>query len=134
MNNYNFSFEKLEVWKIAKEFTISIYRITKGFPKEEQFGLISQLNRAAISIVSNLAEGSARKTNKDKAHFYLLAYGSLMEVTSLLIIAKDLTLINNEKYNKSREIIAELSNKINALHKFQLNNYTIKQLHEGNPC
>jgi four helix bundle protein len=58
---YTFAFEKLEVWKAAKEFAVSIYKVTRSFPTEERFGLVSQMNRAAVSVASNIAEGSARK-------------------------------------------------------------------------
>lgn len=66
---HTFSFEKLTVWVDSKELVKMIYSITKQFPDEEKFGLISQLRRASISIASNLAEGTSRMTNKDKAHF-----------------------------------------------------------------
>lgn len=131
MNNYIFAFEKLEVWRLAKEFSLETYGISKSFPKEERYGLTSQLNRAAVSIASNIAEGSARKTNKDKAHFYQIAYGSLMEVASLLLIVKDLAFIDDERYFKLREKIHELSNKLNSLHKYQLNSSTTQQLNKS---
>ncbi|GAB4303655.1 MAG: hypothetical protein Kow0068_25860 [Marinilabiliales bacterium] len=81
-----YSFEKLDVWQESKELVKSIYKLTTNFPENEKFGLISQLNRAAISIASNIAEGNSRITSKDKSHFMTIAYSSLMEVTSLLII------------------------------------------------
>ena len=77
---YIFSFEKLEVWIESKEFTKQIYAITSKFPDTEKFGLISQIRRASISIASNIAEGSARKSFKDKAHFSTIAFGSAVEV------------------------------------------------------
>lgn len=76
---YTYSFEKLEVWNESKEFTKSIYTITSIFPDQEKFGLISQLRRAAVSICSNIAEGSARSTYKDKAHFTTMAFSSAIE-------------------------------------------------------
>ena len=72
---YQFSFEKLNVWKDSKELLKVIYSITKHFPEEEKFGLTSQLRRVSISVSSNLAEGTSRKTNKDKAHFTTMAFG-----------------------------------------------------------
>jgi len=75
-----FSFEKLVVWQKSKDLSIHIYRITSSFPKEEKFGLISQLRRCAVSIASNLAEGSGRNSSKDKARFSEIAYGSLLEL------------------------------------------------------
>ena len=84
---YKFSFEKLNVWIDSKEFIKQIYLITKTFPDEEKFGLINQLRRASVSIASNLAEGTSRNTNKDKAHFTTLAFSSLMEVLNQIIIS-----------------------------------------------
>lgn len=77
---YKFSFEKLTVWIDSKELVKLIYSVTKTFPQEEKFGLTSQLRRASISVASNLAEGTSRKTNKDKAHFTTISYSSLKEV------------------------------------------------------
>lgn len=77
---YTYSFEKLEVWKEAIQFTVLIYELTKKFPDTEKFGLISQLRRASVSISSNIAEGTSRKTNKDKAHFMTIAFSSATEV------------------------------------------------------
>ncbi len=75
-----YSFEKLEVWVASKSFTKEIYIVTSGFPESEKFGLISQIRRASISICSNLAEGSARASFKDKAHFTNMAFSSAIEV------------------------------------------------------
>ena len=119
---YIFSFEKLHVWVDSKELVTAIYKVTKGFPKEEKFGLTNQLRRASISIASNLAEGTSRKTNKDKAHFSTMAFSSLMEVLNQLIIAKDLGYISDVDYSKLREQIEKISNKLNALRNTQLNN------------
>ena len=66
---YTFSFEKLNVWSDSKELIKQIYGVTRKFPEEEKLGLTNQMRRASISISSNLAEGTSRKTNKDKAHF-----------------------------------------------------------------
>ncbi|MEO8236157.1 MAG: four helix bundle protein [Flavobacterium sp.] len=75
-----YSFEKLEVWVESKNFSKSIYLITSKFPDNEKYGLISQLRRASISICSNIAEGSARNSFKDKAHFTTMAFSSAVEV------------------------------------------------------
>jgi len=119
--NYLFSFEKLEVWKLSKDLVIEIYNLTKWFPSEERFGITSQLNRAVVSIASNIAEGSSRVGKKDRAHFYQIAYSSAMEVTSLLIIAKELRLLKEEEYTSIRIKILEITNKLNALYKSQIN-------------
>jgi len=72
-------FEKPEVWQHARKLTVWIYTITKKIPAEEKFGLITQMRRAPISIASNLAEGTSRKTSKDQSHFSTIAYSSTIE-------------------------------------------------------
>ena len=95
--------------------------ITQNFPSEEKFGLINQLRRASVSVASNLAEGTSRNTNKDKAHFTTMAFSSLMEVLNQIIIAKELGFIEEKDYQKIRTEIEKISNKLNALRKSQLN-------------
>lgn len=121
---YVFSFEKLEVWKESKKLTKIIYQITSRYPENEKFGLTSQLRRASISVCSNLAEVSARITPKDKAHFSTMAYSSLIEVLNQIIISYELDFINESDYFNFRNLIESLSNKINSLRKFQLNEST----------
>lgn len=118
---YAFSFEKLNVWVNSKELVTEIYKLTRNFPDEEKFGLTNQLRRASISIASNLAEGTSRQTNKDKAHFSTMAFSSLMEVLNQLIIAKDLNYISDSDYKNLRTHIEKKSNMLNALRKSQLN-------------
>ena len=118
---YQFSFEKLNVWIDSKALVKLIYLITKEFPSEEKYGLTNQLRRASISIASNLAEGTSRNTNKDKAHFTTLSFSSLMEVLNQIIIAKELDFLNEENYQIIRLEIEKISNKLNALRKAQLN-------------
>jgi len=118
---YTYSFEKLEVWIEAKELSKSIYFITKQFPNDEKFGLTSQLKRASISICSNIAEGSARKTNKDKAHYTVMAFSSAVEVLNQIIIAHDLKFINELEYKTLRLQIESITNKLNALRNYQIN-------------
>lgn len=100
-----YSFEKLECWQQARQLSVWTYRITQKFPAEEKFGMVSQMRRAAISIASNLAEGSSRKTAKDKNHFSTIAYSSTVELLNDLIIANDLKLITDENYLEGREKI-----------------------------
>ena len=120
--SYTFSFEKLQVWMDAKKLVKDIYKITDTFPKEEKFGLANQLRRASISVASNLAEGTSRVTNKDKAYFSTLAFSSLMEVLNQVIISYELNFIDENEYAQIRELIQKTSNKLNALRKSQLNN------------
>ncbi len=91
-------YKKLKIWQDSVTFSINIYKITKQFPHDEQFGLISQLRRAAISIPSNIAEGSKRGTKKDFAAFLRIAHGSSAEIETQLFIAKELNFIKEEDY------------------------------------
>ena len=113
-------FEKLLVWSSAKDVTKNIYGITRNFPVDERFGLTNQMNRAAVSVMSNLAEGSARTSKKDQAHFSQIAYSSLMEVACQLQLAHELGYCSLESFQWIRQQILELSSKINALRRTQL--------------
>ena len=88
-------YQELEVWKKSIELVKTIYQVTEKFPQKEQFGLVSQIRRAIVSIPSNIAEGSARYSNRDTARFADIAIGSLAEVETQLIIAKELNYISN---------------------------------------
>jgi len=83
------NFTDLEAWKQAHALVITIYKVTRKYPKDEQFGIINQMRRAVVSVTSNIAEGFSRGTLKDKGHFYAIAKGSLTEVENQLIISKD---------------------------------------------
>ncbi len=112
---YRYSFEKLEVWNDARKFVSDIYLVSKQFPNEEKYGLTSQIRRAAVSVVSNIAEGVCRKTTKEKIRFIEVAYGSLMEVYCQLSIAVDLNYIEQIFFDKQKTTITMISNKLNAL-------------------
>jgi len=109
------NFYDLEVWQKSHQLVIEIYKITKDFPKEEQFGLTSQLKRAVSSITANIAEGFERYHFNDKKRFYYQARGSLAEVENFLILARDLGLIEHSKYDKLRKQIDEVRRLINGL-------------------
>lgn len=113
-------FEKLRVWQASREWIKEVYALTGAFPDAERFGLTSQLTRAAVSVAANLAEGSGRTSAKDQAHFYQMAYSSLMESACLLMLACDLHLISQDQLTNQREQIAALANQINALRKARL--------------
>ena len=81
------SYRDLQVWKKSMDYVVGIYRVLRSFPKEERYGLCDQLRRAAVSIPSNIAEGSGRDTAKDYAHFLNLAKGSLNETVTQLEIS-----------------------------------------------
>lgn len=99
------SFQDLFCWKEAHALALLIYKITKNFPKEEMFGLTSQVRRASVSIVSNIAEGYGRPTGKDRIKFYWIAYGSLLEVESQILIAKDLGYIEGQGADLQESIV-----------------------------
>ncbi len=117
---YIFSFEKLEVWVESKEFSKAIYSVTEDFPENEKFGLISQLHRASISICSNIAEGSTRKTFKEKAHFSTIAFGSAVEVLNQLILSYELNFLPEKKYILLRKQLESITNKLNSLRNYQI--------------
>jgi four helix bundle protein len=89
-------YTKIEAWKLADDLTVMIYQITKGFPKEELYGLTSQLRRAASSVPANIAEGSARGTNKDYLHFLYIARASLTEAHYFVHLATRLAYVGEE--------------------------------------
>jgi four helix bundle protein len=115
-----YPFEKLRVWESARQLVAEVYRLTKSFPRSEIYGLTSQTNRAAVSVAANLAEGSARTSRKDQAHFTQIAYGSLTELARLLILAADLQFLSSENESNVREEIESISRQLNALRKAQL--------------
>jgi len=120
MNFHTYSFEKLEVWQLAREIRVDIYRLTGHFPREEQFNLTSQIRRAIGSVTANLVEGSGRATDKDRSRFTNNAYSSALEVLDHLIAAFDLNFIDEEQYISHRVKLDKLINKLNAYYKYQL--------------
>jgi four helix bundle protein len=115
-----FSFENLIVWQKSRILAKEIYKITSSFPKEELFGMTSQMRRSSISISSNLAEGSSRRTKKDKARFTEIAFGSALELLNQLIIALDLSYITESNYLEIRIKLQEVTFLLDALQKAQL--------------
>lgn len=109
------SFTDLNAWKNGHELVLDIYRFTKKFPKEEQFGLTNQLRRAAVSITSNIAEGFSRKSFKEKGQFYFMALGSLSEIQNQSLIAKDVGYISLEDFEKLTNKTIVVSKLINGL-------------------
>ena len=82
--------EDLDVWKLSMNLVVDIYTLTKSFPSDEKFGLISQLRRAAVSVPSNIAEGAARKSDKENLQFLYIALGSIAEIETQLLISERL--------------------------------------------
>ncbi len=105
----------LRVWQQSIEMVTSIYKMTKNFPKDEFFGLVSQMRRAAISIPSNIAEGYARGTDKEKLHFLRISSGSISEIETQMILSLNLEYIGQETYEKLSNQITSLWRQLNAL-------------------
>ncbi len=110
-----FSFEKLDVWKHSKDFTLMIYRTTESFPVTEKYGLSSQLRRAAVSVSSNIAEGSSRKGAKDQSRFYVIAFSSAIEILNQLIISNELKFLSDENYKQLRDELETITAMLNRL-------------------
>jgi four helix bundle protein len=93
------NFVDLNAWKEAHALVLMVYKATRLFPKEELFALTSQIRRAVVSITSNIAEGFSRQSYKEKVQFYSIAQGSLTEVQSQLLIARDIQYLKEEDYS-----------------------------------
>ena len=112
------SFEELPVWKDARKFANKIYNLTKKFPKEENYGLTSQITRATVSIGSNIAEGFDRYSKKDFIKFLIIARGSISEIQNDLYIALDLKYINQNDFQETYALAKELGKQINGFIKY----------------
>ena len=112
------SFENLKVWKDSRVFVKEIYMIVNNFPAKENYGLTSQITRAAVSIMSNIAEGFARESNKEFIRFLIMARGSTAEVQSDLFIALDLKYINQKEFQITYYQAEKLGKQINGLIKY----------------
>ena len=109
------TFEDLDVWQMGSDLTLKIYEITGHFPKEEIYGMTSQIKRAALSVPANISEGFGRYHFMDKAKFYLNARGSLYELKSHLLIAKELGFTRDDITASVFQEIDNLSLKLNNL-------------------
>lgn len=114
------SFKDLDAWKIGQKVTLAIYKVSKDFPAAEQFALTTQIRRASISITSNIAEGFGRSTGKDKAHFYTIAKGSLLEVQSQLQVAFDLGYVTTIQFEEIDAMITKALQVTHGLIRFAL--------------
>lgn len=109
------SFTDLHAWQSGHTVVLYIYRTTKNFPKEEQFGLTNQIRRASVSITSNIAEGFSRTSFKEKVQFYAIALGSLTEVQNQLLIARDVQYLAQEEFATISSETITASKLINGL-------------------
>lgn len=112
-----FNFEKLEVWQKAIDFADLIYNKTRAFPSDERFGLTNQLRRAAVSISSNIAEGSSRSSKSDFARFVEIATGSVFEVVSQAFIAHRQSFLSEDQFREIYADAEELSRMLSGLRK-----------------
>lgn len=110
-----FRFEKFDVWQKAVDFADRVYSVTRQFPADERFGLTSQMRRAAVSISSNIAEGSSRASDKDFARFLEVAYGSLMEIASQAHIAHRQQFMSNETLDELHQGAEQLARMLSGL-------------------
>ena len=109
------SHRDLIVWQKAMALAAEIYRLTKSFPTDERYRMTDQLLRAASSIPANIAEGHARGTRKDYAHFIVIARGSLAETETFLELAGEVGLVDRERCRRSNELAVEVGRMLNAL-------------------
>ena len=109
------SYKDLKVWQKSYNLCLDIYRTTKEFPKEELYGLSSQIRRSAVSIPSNVAEGYGRKTTADYMRSLYIAYGSNCELETQILLAGDLKYVEKGKLNKLKNDIAEVERMLMAL-------------------
>jgi four helix bundle protein len=108
------NFKKLEIWIKSMSIVTEIYQITNTFPNHERFGLISQMQRSAVSIPSNIAEGSAKTSNKDFARFLEISIGSAYELETQLIVSHNLKYIDTVVYENLLNKISEIQKMING--------------------
>ena len=109
------SYRDLQVWQRAIQMSLAIYRLTSAFPKEEMFGLTSQVRRAAVSVASNIAEGYGRNTRGEYKQFLGIARGSNLEVQTQLFIARELGYGDLEDSKKSESLSTEVERMLNSL-------------------
>jgi four helix bundle protein len=115
------SFRDLKVWNKAIDLTVLVYEFTMDFPKQEIYGLTSQMRRASVSVASNIAEGSARGTKRDFRQFVKTARGSNCELQTQLVIARRLRLGNDEKYEAAELLSHEVGKMLSGLSKYLTN-------------
>lgn len=112
-------FQEILSWQKAHQLALEIYNITKEFPKFEEYALANQMRRCAVSVPSNIAEGFKRKGLKDSLHFYNVAQGSLEELKYQLLLARDLSYINENNYKKLIDLSEEVGKLLNGWIKIQ---------------
>jgi four helix bundle protein len=109
------NYKELKVWQKAYDLCLDVYRITKGFPKDELYGLTSQMRRSAVSVPSNIAEGYGRKTTPEYIHSLYIAYGSNCELETQLLLSGDLGYLNDADRKRVISGIGEIERMLQAL-------------------
>ena len=122
------NFKKIKAWQIADKLALDIYKVTKKFPVEERYGIVSQVRRAAVSIPTNIAEGSARNSVKEYLQFLYISKGSLIEVEYLLYLSKNLRYLSMEEYQSIEQSRVECIKTLSGLIGFIVNNPKIQSL------
>ena len=112
------AFRDLVVWQKAMDVSVAIYRITEAFPKEEVYGLTSQMRRAAVSIASNIAEGAGRSSKKDFCHFVAMAKGSSFELQTQIVLAQRLGYLEATESSQVEEQVIEVGKMLSGLAAF----------------
>lgn len=115
MDQFEFSFEKLDVWQESRILVKEIYILLRNFPAEEKYALCDQIRRAVVSVPSNIAEGSGRMSVKEKIHFLEVAFGSLMETFCQMQIARDLEYISDEQILNVKAKVLQISKMLTGL-------------------
>jgi four helix bundle protein len=111
--------KKLDVWKLSMELSRVVYRLTMGYPSEERFGLVSQMQRAAISVPSNIAEGAARDSNNEFRHFLSIARSSLSELDTQLDLSQDLGFVTETSRSEIDRLLTRIDKMLYALHQLK---------------
>jgi four helix bundle protein len=107
-------FRTLKVWEKAHAVTLAVYKATETFPKHELYGLTSQIQRAAVSIPTNIAEGCGKDSNAELKRYFLIAMGSASELEYLLLLARDLNYLPNENHQTLNADLTEVRRMLNA--------------------
>ena len=112
---YTYSFEKLDVWQDSRILVRMVYLVTKNYPESQRHSLANQMQRAAVSVSSNIAEGASRSSSKEQIRFYEIAFGSITELYCQAILSNDLGFTDEKNFIEIKEVIQRISNKLNSL-------------------
>ena len=121
-----YSFQNVIAWQKAHAFVLQVYRVTRSFPEDEKFGLVSQFRRAAVSIEANIAEGYKKLSKADKLRFMNISQGSQEECRDYIILSRDLEYISQEEFQLLHILLEESSKMLNLYCKGIINNNGIK--------